>query len=138
MFWRPPPDLAAGEHLAFIATVNDLRGHRAATEVRGVTVADGGPAFGIRGAKTPLITTSPASAMNAKAGEAISLFVRAEGTGPLEFQWLRDGAEIPGATEDTLRLTASGATVGSFRVLVRNRAGTTISAAAEVTVKASE
>jgi hypothetical protein len=58
--------------------------------------------------------------------------VAAEGTGPLEYQWLRDGEEVPGATEATLTFAVSRETAGSHRVLVRNRAGTTLSAAVQI------
>ncbi len=48
--------------------------------------------------------------------------MEAEGTGPLEYQWLRDDEEISGATAATLSVT----TPGRYAVLVRNRAGTTL------------
>ncbi|MES1194734.1 MAG: alpha-amylase family glycosyl hydrolase, partial [Opitutus sp.] len=49
IFWSPPADLAPAERLEFIATVNDLRGHTAASRVANVTVAPGPVAFGIPG-----------------------------------------------------------------------------------------
>jgi hypothetical protein len=62
------------------------------------------------------------------------LLVGATGTAPLEYQWLRNGEEVAGATGPTLSLQPVPASAGCYRVLVRNRAGTVISAAAEVTL----
>jgi alpha-amylase len=58
----------------------------------------------------------------------VTLGVTAEGTEPLEYQWLRDGEEVPGATDSALK----AATAGTYRVLVRNRAGTVLSAPVEI------
>ncbi len=124
VFWRPPPDLAPGETLSFIATVTDLRGHLASARIDGVTVAPSAISFGIRGAKVPGLTATPPATLVLAPGETRSLTVSATGTAPLEYQWLRDGAELPGATTATLSLTAAPA--GRYTPLVRNRAGTTL------------
>jgi glycosidase/predicted alpha/beta superfamily hydrolase len=129
IFWRPPADLAAGEALTFFATVNDLRGHTASAQIARVNVAPTTIAFGIRGATVPVLTSPPPRAAQLAVGEILSLAVAAEGTGPLEYQWLRDDAELAGATDTSLAVTAPG----RYAVLVRNRAGTAISAATVVT-----
>ncbi len=129
VFWRPTADLAPGDELTFIATVNDLRGHVASTQIDRVKVAPTDIAFGIRGATGPALTAVPAATAVLKVGERLALTVAAEGTAPLEYQWLRDDAEIPGATDATLAVTAPG----RYVALARNRAGTAIGAGTVVT-----
>ncbi|OYV00835.1 MAG: hypothetical protein CFE26_23540, partial [Verrucomicrobiales bacterium VVV1] len=102
VFWRPTADLAPGDELTFIATVNDLRWHVVSTQIERVKVAPTATAFGIRGATVPAITAAPPAAASLRVGELLTLTVAAEGTGPLEYQWLRDDAEIPGATDAAL------------------------------------
>ena len=134
VFWSPPADLAPGEKLEFIATVNDLRGHTAAASIAGVTVAPARFPFGIAGATVPVIQSAPPAAVTARVDEMVTLHVAAEGTGPLEYQWLRNDEEVPGATNATLTLRASPFTAGSYRALVRNLAGTTLSQSVTVTL----
>lgn len=127
IFWRPPPDLAPDDKLTFIATANDLRGRRVSAQVDNITVTPAGFPFGIAGATVPVIVRAPAATMQATAGETVSLAVEADGTGPLEYQWLHNDEELPGATEAVLTFTATPDRTGGYRVLVRNRAGTTVS-----------
>ncbi len=128
VFWRPPPDLAAGEHLTFTATVTDLRGQSAAASVSGVKVAPVKFPFGIAGATVPVITVAPPATTVLSPGTPRTLRVTADGTGPLEYQWIRDEAEIPGATDASLITTAPG----RYVALVRNRAGTVFAPATVV------
>ncbi len=128
IFWRPPPDLAPGEQLTFTATVTDLRGHTAAASVSGVRIAPVNFPFGIAGATVPLISAAPPAAAALSPGTPLVLRVAAEGTGPLEYQWIRNEAEIPGATDPTLIVTAPG----RYFALVRNRAGTVFAPATSV------
>ena len=134
LFWRPASDLALGEKMTITATHNDLRGKVASSTVADLTVAATEVPFGIVGAKVPFITAQPA-AVTAKPEASVNLSVTAEGTGPLEYQWLRNNEEIPGATGATLSFKASRETAGSYRVLVRNRAGTTLSQVAAVALR---
>lgn len=138
VFWRPSPDLPAGEEFSVIATANDLRGRVASDTVARIQVAPHKISFGIRGAQTPVITRALPAQASLVPGAGATLQVAAEGTGPLEYQWLRDGQEIPNATEATLAVTAPG----TYAVLVRNRAGTALSrpcvVAAESTALAPE
>ncbi len=134
IFWRPPPDLAAGEELIFAATFNDLRGQRATAEVQHVKVAASDIAFGIRGDTVPVLTSVPDPKLTLVPGQAQPLTVRADGTAPLEYQWLRDDEEISGATNSAVSITEAG----HYAVLVRNRAGTTLSPATVVQVAATD
>jgi predicted alpha/beta superfamily hydrolase len=135
VFWQPPADLAPGEELEFVATVNDLRGHRAAARVGGIKIAPTTITFGIRGAKTPRIVTPAPSTVAVPAGGALSLSVQADGSGALEYQWLHDGEEIAGATAPTYAFAQPGAAqAGQYCVLVHNLAGTCISPVTTVSV----
>ncbi len=64
-----------------------------------------------------------------------SRLVAAKGTGPLEYQWLRHDAEISGATAATWTIASSRTAPGRYSVLIRNRAGTTVSPATTVTLE---
>lgn len=135
VFWSPPPDLEPGEKLEFIATVDDLRGQSAAASISGITLAPNNVAFGIRGAKTPVITRALPATVAISAGWPLIFTIQANGTGPLEYQWVRNNREIPGATGPNLAIASADASHGGeYRVLVRNLAGTTVSTASRVTV----
>ncbi|HEY8994057.1 MAG TPA: alpha-amylase family glycosyl hydrolase [Lacunisphaera sp.] len=134
IFWRPPNDLPVGEKFTITATHSDLRGQVVSSQVTGLSIASAEVPAGIVGAKTPFITRQPAS-VRAVAGQKVTLTVAAEGTGPLEYQWLRDDEEVMDATEATLGFQVGPETCGHYRALVRNRAGTTLSAAVDVTIE---
>lgn len=132
IFWSPPHDLAPGEIVTFAAVHNDLRGHLVSAELPGVAIASIDAPMGIVGSQVPTVTLQPLSQAT-KPGKTTLLLVAATGTAPLEYQWLRNGEEVAGATGPTLALQPVPASAGNYRVLVRNRAGTAISAAATVT-----
>ncbi len=137
VFWTPPADLQAGESFTFTATANDLRGHVASATVGGITLATGAPEFGIRGATTPIFTSHAGASRRVVPGSTFTLSVTVEGTGPFEFQWLRNDQVIEGATGSSLIVTAASPDdAGRYRVLVRNRAGTTVSPETVVTFEA--
>lgn len=74
----------------------------------------------------PVITSQPAST-NVPLGSAASLCVAATGT-DLDFQWSKDGAVVPGATNACLSFNnAQSADVGYYRVVVRNLFGSVTS-----------
>lgn len=58
------------------------------------------------GAVAPTIATQPANALLVPGGTA-TFTVSAAGTGPLGYQWFKDGVSIAGATSATLSLTAA-------------------------------
>jgi alpha-amylase len=127
IFWRPPPDLAAEETVSFIATADDLRGHRVAARASGINADTSGLAFGIEGAVVPSLSALPPPAVAVRLGEKLSLAVTATGTPELEFQWFKDGVEIRGATDSHYQVdTVMSAHAGRYTVTVRNRAGTVI------------
>jgi Immunoglobulin domain/Immunoglobulin I-set domain len=59
------------------------------------------------------------------AGQPVSFSVTATGTNPLTYQWMRNGADIPGATTSTLTLPPvdSGENGDVFTVSISNTAG---------------
>ncbi len=133
VFWRPPNDLGPGEKFTVTATFNDLRGQRSSAALADLSIASKEVPTGIIGAKVPSITAAPAPT-TVRVDETVTLRVAAEGTGPLEYQWLRNDEEVAGATDATLTFKASPYTGGSYRALVRNRAGTTLSQPAVLTL----
>ena len=131
VFWRPPSDLAAGEKLTFVATVDDLRGHRSTAALTDLTIAPNKISFGIPSSMVPVLREMPAAARTLIPGKAETLRVNVGGTPPLEYQWLKDGVEIPGAS--TAELTPSAA--GTYVAQVRNRAGTILTDGTVVTAQ---
>ena len=79
----------------------------------------------------PAITTAPAAASVA-VGQTASFSVVASGSAPLSYQWLREGADIPGATAASFTTAALGIGDDGARYAVRisNAAGSVTSAEA--------
>jgi hypothetical protein len=69
-------------------------------------------------------------------GEPSSFIALAQGTPPLQFQWLRDGKPIPGATNLVLTLQPiTPHDAGEYSLAATNAAGTAISPPASLTVR---
>lgn len=81
----------------------------------------------------PVITTQPlAKTVNAGTGAAFS--VAANGVS-VAYQWYRNGTPIPGATGRTYTITtASASSVGTYKVVVTNTAGSATSASVALAV----
>lgn len=78
----------------------------------------------------PDIATQPVG-LTVSPGSNAQFSVSVTGSGPFTFQWQRDGADIPGATNRVLFLrSVTRADEGSYRVIVRNGSGQVVSAAA--------
>jgi glucose/arabinose dehydrogenase len=86
-------------------------------------------------AEAPSITQHPAD-RTVSAGQPASFSVAASGSGPLSYQWQRDGTNIAGAASTTYTLaSASGADNGArFRAVVTNPFGSATSNDALLTV----
>ncbi len=136
VFWTPPADLAPGETFELVATVNNLRGGESTARVGDLrVVTQGAVTLGIAGSQTPRLRQPLPAAVTVAPTDPLTLSVDAEGTGPLEYQWLRNGEAIPYATAPQFRIERSSpADAGDYRVLVRNLAGTTVSESTRVTV----
>jgi glucose/arabinose dehydrogenase len=86
-------------------------------------------------AGAPAIATPPAD-RSVAAGQPATFTVEAVGQQPLAFQWRRDNADIPGATQSTYTLPAAAAedSGATFRVVVTNTLGSATSTAATLSV----
>lgn len=82
----------------------------------------------------PNIVTQPVDA-TADALSSTNFTVAATGTGPLRYQWRKDGVDLPAGTNSILSLNqVSPSDAGAYSVVVANDAGSVTSAAASLTV----
>src|SRR5262249_30609868 len=96
------------------------------------TATPGGPRS--TGGAPPLILTQPSS-QTALATSTAVLSVDALGTGPLRFQWQRNGHNLAGPTNPNLiPANLDGAQPGQYAVLVYNQAGSAVSSNASLQV----
>ena len=101
------------------------------SDVAALTVSDG-PAQSV----APSIVTQPV-AVTVNAGNTATFAVGVSGSGPLSYQWLRDGAPIAGATSAFHSIAqAAAGDAGAYSVRVSNGVGPVTSAAATLTVNA--
>mgnify|MGYP005849559239 CR=1 FL=1 len=85
----------------------------------------------------PGIATAPRHA-SADVGGSFALGVSATGAGPFDYQWSRDGVELPGETSATFsRSAATLADAGVYRIRVSNAHGAVESEGAVVQVHAT-
>jgi hypothetical protein len=83
----------------------------------------------------PKISAQPLQ-QSANTGNSVTFTVAASGTGPLSYQWRRNGSNLPGQKNATL--TLSGVTVadaGSYDVVISNSVGTVTSETVTLTVQ---
>jgi hypothetical protein len=86
-------------------------------------------------ASTPTITTQPSS-VDVCEGGTLNLSVTATATGTVRYQWLRDGADIDGATGASYEIRDfTAARAGAYTVRVSTACGSVVSAVATVGVK---
>ncbi len=79
--------------------------------------------------------TSQSTKQTVNAGQTATFSVTATGTGPLEYQWFKNGVAIPGATSPTYSSTVTGSDNGAvYTVSVTNEGGTVMSAPFGLTV----
>jgi hypothetical protein len=82
----------------------------------------------------PAITLQPQSLTNVL-GSPASFNAAASGTAPLSYQWMLNGASIPGATTTSFALASVQATdAGNYTFVASNSAGSATSAVAVLTV----
>ena len=89
-------------------------------------------------AVAPTIAAQPTNQI-VTAGQTAKFSVMASGTAPLTYQWLRNNANIGGATAAsyTTPATITGDSGGQFDVVVNNSAGSVTSSMATLTVNAA-
>ena len=89
----------------------------------------------ISASNAPLIVHSPA-AMTFARGETATLSVGVAGSGPLFYQWNRNGTPIPGATSQVFSLPlVQDSDAGDYSVTVTNSFGSATSASARLTIE---
>jgi hypothetical protein len=85
--------------------------------------------------QVPATIVSQPKSVEVIEGNSATLAVVANGDAPIAYQWLKDGAAIPGATRADLTLGKVTATnAGAYTVRVSNVSGTNTSSAASVSV----
>ena len=100
----------------------------------GGSVTSSAATLTINAVLVPAIVRQPAD-LSAKTGATISFSGLASGTGPITYQWQKDGANLSGATSATLTLTNIFALdAATYRLVATNPAGSTTSSAARLTV----
>ena len=83
---------------------------------------------------SPVIVNQPASQTNF-VGNTVSFLATADGTPAMNYQWLFQGTNLPGATNATLTITNIQLTqAGDYSVLATNDLGSTLSSNAVLTV----
>ena len=84
----------------------------------------------------PTITTQPAS-QTVIVGNPVTFTVAATGTGPLSYQWQKNGANISGATAASYTVGSVGTNdAANYTAIVTNIAGSVTSSTATLTVNA--
>jgi glucose/arabinose dehydrogenase len=97
---------------------------------------DGGQVFRVQytADTAPSIATQPSN-VTVAAGQAATFSVTASGSAPLQYQWQRNGVNIPNANAASYSFTTTANDNGAmFRVIVSNSAGSATSNAATLTV----
>jgi hypothetical protein len=80
----------------------------------------------------PAVTRQPTDQL-ATPGQTVSFSATVSGTGPLVYQWRLNGLELPGATNNTLTLSAASASdEGTYDLRVSNASGAARSATARL------
>lgn len=86
----------------------------------------------------PLAIVVPPASLHALVGDAADFAVTPSGTAPFAYQWLKNGAPIPGAVSATLHFDAvTAGDTGAYAVTVTNTQGSVTSAAATLSVYAA-
>ena len=78
----------------------------------------------------PIITEHPQSSV-VEAGDPLELSVRAASGSPISYQWRKNGIDLPGATESTLKINAmTELDYGNYDVVLSNDSGSATSLSA--------
>jgi len=123
-----------GQDIVVAFVMNTLSIPEGGGAIKGLTVNLDKVELMVRAAPLPSILSQPVS-QSVPAGTQVTFSVVAGGTGPLSYQWRKDGVDIPGAQASTLAIpNAASRDEGSYQVLVTNRLGSVLSTAATLRV----
>ena len=87
--------------------------------------------------RTPVTITISPSPVTACDSASVSFSVAASGTGPLTYQWRRNGSAVAGQTAATLQLSATSGLAGVYDCVVSNVCGSVASSLATLTVESA-
>ena len=124
--YTTPPTILADNGALFAVTVSNIAG----------SVTSDNATLTVRSAPVPpTITTQPAN-VTVTVSQTAKFKVKATGTAPLRYQWMKNGTDIAGATRPfyTTPPTTLADNGALFAVVVRNRAGSVTSDNATLTV----
>lgn len=114
---------------SFIGALDDVRIYDHALTAAEVLELVYGPGNPPAITQQPAPQTAPLGVTNA----AVTFNVGVSGSPPLQFQWKKDGVDLPGATDQTLTLSpVTAADLGAFSVGVTNLYGGALSSAASL------
>ena len=103
-------------------------------EPTATAIADGVKLVYVGTPGPPMIINEPQGA-SILAGQSAAFSVTVVGTGPLDYQWRLNGADIPGATSPALMLASAGVTNGgAYSVRITNAYGAAFSTNAPLVV----
>lgn len=127
--WTPTDEQAGRTHAIGVRVTDDGTPTLSAGATLTVSVEARAPVV-----VAPVIVQAPAD-LTVVEGETVRLTVVAEGTAPLQYQWLRQDQPMAGATNAVLEMAnARVAQGGTYAVRVSNSAGTVTSRVATVSV----
>jgi hypothetical protein len=125
--YTTPPATLADDGAVFTAIVSDING----TTVSNNAILTVKPAL-----VAPSITIQPAD-QTVKLGRTAKFTVTATGSGPLSYQWTKNGANVAGATRATYTTPATTLADNNarFAVAVSNTIGSITTSSATLTVQ---
>jgi len=86
----------------------------------------------------PVAISAQPQSLSAAAGSLVTLSVTATGSGPLSYQWYRNGVAVAGAVYSTYTISsAQGSDAGSYSVTVGNAASSANSSVTQLTISGS-
>ena len=87
------------------------------------------------GVAKPVTVVAQPLSTQIRQGQKYRLRIKVSGTGPIAFQWYKDGAAVDGATTRKLKIVKADASdAGSYSVVVSNKVGAVTSSPATVEV----
>ena len=109
----------SGSQISLLATGDNVLAVEVHQSSSGSSDIVFGTALNVTYSSDPVVITAPPANISVLDGRSASFSVTVSGSGPITFQWLKDGVPISGATKAALYIPAAFPT--SSRHLLRNR-----------------